>query len=66
MDEWLTDGGKHPLKNDCLEYIEITDSDIRCALTSLNISMALKIVVKLLYLARKAKKKLAEKKQTRR
>jgi [calcium/calmodulin-dependent protein kinase] kinase len=36
--------------------------DIKCALTSLNISMALKIVVKLLYLAKKARRKIALKK----
>lgn len=36
--------------------------EIRMALTSLNIQMALKIVVKLLYLAKKARRAIALKK----
>jgi len=41
----------------------VDEIEIRMALTSLNIQMALKIVVKLLCLVRKARKKIAEKKR---
>ncbi|CAK92905.1 unnamed protein product (macronuclear) [Paramecium tetraurelia] len=63
LDDWLTEFGKQPLQNEYIQYVDVTEMDIKFALTSLNIQMALKIVVKLLYLSKKAKKAIALKKQ---
>ncbi|CAD8196625.1 unnamed protein product [Paramecium pentaurelia] len=63
LDDWLTEFGKQPLLNEYIQYVDVTEMDIKFALTSLNIQMALKIVVKLLYLSKKAKKAIALKKQ---
>ncbi|CAD8047862.1 unnamed protein product [Paramecium primaurelia] len=63
MDDWVTDFGKQPIINQFIEYVDVTEMDIRFALTSLNIQMALKIVVKLLYQAKKARRKIAERKK---
>ncbi|CAK88262.1 unnamed protein product (macronuclear) [Paramecium tetraurelia] len=63
MDDWVTDFGKQPIINQYIEYVDVTEMDIRFALTSLNIQMALKIVVKLLYQAKKARRKIAERKK---
>ncbi|CAD8115080.1 unnamed protein product [Paramecium sonneborni] len=46
LDDWLTDFGKQPLQNEYIQYVDVTEMDIKFALTSLNIQMALKIVPK--------------------
>ena len=37
MDDWVTDFGKQPIINQYIEYVDVTEMDIRFALTSLNI-----------------------------
>lgn len=37
MDDWLTDNGRQPITNICIEYVDVTENEIRFALTTLNI-----------------------------